>query len=428
MDNVNNPNKHSFPNDQDKERTLLELMGPKLSNSEKMSLREKELSYKALQDYYQQKEEQKEIKDKNVNTIKDNEEISTIKPVTAGNENQLYFKSIKSAKKKKINKTSNKTNNNSKYQNEQNVKSYTDNIIEAKSTKELTDNLITNINQNNSNASLINNDIINPQKLLIQKNEDISEFYTEHIFPNQQKSLNNNNISLLNICQNSNIQEDKKATIKESGIFKENYLDILITAAESLINHYNIPSDYFSGNQSSLIKCKNKICMNFIKDFSISIYCKECDIEFQNGNYCVYCKLIYKTPDISSEWIQCSHCYKYQHIQCEEENGNLSNLTKLISSPKTFKYLCMICKKCQRINTNSLKKLKKGNQLKNINKKTISFYKNKIKSKPDKKDILLDLIKILEIDNKNKSYINNNHHSNYFPRPSNKRKNKKKIQ
>ena len=182
---------------------------------------------------------------------------------------------------------------------------------------------------------MINNDIINPQKLLSQKNEDISEFYTEHIFPNQQKSLNNNNISLLNICQNNNIQEDKKATSKGSNIFKENYLDILITAAESLINHYNIPSDYFSGNQSSLIKCKNKICMNFIKDFSISIYCKECDIEFQNGNYCVYCKLIYKTPDISSEWIQCSHCYKYQHIQCEEENGNLSNLTKLISS-KTF--------------------------------------------------------------------------------------------
>ena len=188
--------------------------------------------------------------------------------------------------------------------------------------------------------------------------------------------------------------------------FVRNYLDYLISAADNIINKGEVSIAYLNSNEEIInnemnnvdsseeheLKCRNNLCNNMISPNSPSIYCKECDEEYQNGNYCIYCKTIYKHIKIKNnrDWIQCYYCHKCVHIQCEEEYGAYYNISRQ-SMSKGFKYICPLCRK------NKTKK--------NLKKKTneppsndILYYKTKFKNKTENKDIFADFIKVLELD------------------------------
>ena len=202
---------------------------------------------------------------------------------------------------------------------------------------------------------------------------------------------------------------------------KENYIDILISAAMNLIHNHNISHSYLSNesrsqfseenddnnvslkstsehvnSSSQLIKCKNALCTNYINIYSMSIYCKECDVDYVKGNYCYYCKRLYSTRHskyINSEWVECYYCNKHNHIQCEMESGNYVNISKMVLH-KGFKYMCPQCRKNKQKkrgnNSNVIKKNEGELSNNNNNNKTK-------KMKCDNKEMCLDYVKIMNI-------------------------------
>lgn len=206
---------------------------------------------------------------------------------------------------------------------------------------------------------------------------------------------------------------------------KENYIDILISAAMNLINNHNISQSYLSNesrsqfseenddnnislkstsehvnvsnsssSNSQLIKCKNALCTNYINIYSMSIYCKECDVDYVKGNYCYYCKRLYSTRHskyINSEWVECYYCNKHNHIQCEMESGNYVNISKMVLH-KGFKYMCPQCRK------NKQKKRGNNSNVIKKNEGELSNNNNKTKKmKCDNKEMCLDYVKIMKI-------------------------------
>lgn len=247
------------------------------------------------------------------------------------------------------------------------------------------------------------------------------------------------------VIENLNTQESSKINLHHLPPFKENYLDYLITAADSLIDKGEISLSYLNTKnnlkeeedcemeseieeKNNELKCRNKLCSNIINPYSTSIYCKECDDEYQKGNYCFYCRTIYKKIKLKNnrEWVQCYYCHKYNHTQCEAELGTYSNIGKL-SQNKGFKYMCPLCKKnkvngINKKNSNSKKKIQSIDNSSN----NILYYKTKFKNKNqnENKDIFQDFIKIIELDEEANKHCNNKISNNSQCTTNNKKKNK----
>ena len=163
--------------------------------------------------------------------------------------------------------------------------------------------------------------------------------------------------------------------------FKENYLDLLIQAANGLIRSgLNIddlkelkksPSSSMKIHKASSpqngnffsFKCENKVCPVIVTKktniFQAKIgslknkilwLCSQCHQAWKNGQYCYYCGVIYRqyrgTKGFNDHktWIGCEFCKNWEHVQCEEQKGNYSNLSQLIKKDKHFKYKCPICR------------------------------------------------------------------------------------
>ena len=231
--------------------------------------------------------------------------------------------------------------------------------------------------------------------------------YFNSIKKSKKKShTHSNNKNSQENIEISNLSKENFKITQKNSIFQENYLDILISAADNIINKGEISLPYLNSTEELIkneininestenaLKCRNFICNNMISPNSPSIYCKDCDEEYQNGNYCIYCKTIYKIVKIKNnrDWLQCFYCHKFVHIQCEEEFGAYYNISRQ-SMSKGFRYICPLCRK-----NKTLKKIvkKKTNEPASND---ILYYKTKFKNKTDNKDIFEDFIKVLELD------------------------------
>lgn len=257
-----------------------------------------------------------------------------------------------------------------------------------------------NNNNNNNNDMLLLGDILNENNINNNTHTHTHTYTTQPSFKHKTKPKNDNTET------------------------KENYIDILISAAMNLINNHNISQSYLSNesrsqfseenddnnislkstsehvnvsnssSNSQLIKCKNSLCTNYINIYSMSIYCKECDVDYVKGNYCYYCKRLYSTRHskyINSEWVECYYCNKHNHIQCEMESGNYVNISKMVLH-KGFKYMCPQCRK------NKQKKRGNNSNVIKKNEGELSNNNNKTKKmKCDNKEMCLDYVKIMKI-------------------------------
>ena len=254
-----------------------------------------------------------------------------------------------------------------------------------------------------SNDLVLLGDIINDNK---------QQKYFNSIKKNKRKSHSHSNMKNsqedieMNDLTNENTIKKNENLAQNLPLFKENYLDYLISAADNIINKGEVSIAYLNSTEELFpkeiinensneheLKCRNNLCNNMISPNSPSIYCKECDEEYQNGNFCIYCKTIYKHLKVKNnrDWIQCYYCHKCVHIDCEEEYGAYYNISRQ-SMSKGFKYICPLCRK----NKTSKKSLKKKSNEPASN--DILYYKTKFKNKTENKDIFADFIKILEIE------------------------------
>ena len=171
---------------------------------------------------------------------------------------------------------------------------------------------------------------------------------------------------------------DKTEMQKRPNKIKENYLDILIEAADALIRKgLNIdslkelrPSPKImhhpirhSLTQPPNTKCENKVCPVYftkktncytakivsLKNKTLRL-CYQCYQAWKNGQYCYYCGVIYRqyrgTKGFNDHktWIGCEFCKNWEHVQCEEQKGVFTNLSQLIKKDKHFKYKCPVCR------------------------------------------------------------------------------------
>ena len=254
-----------------------------------------------------------------------------------------------------------------------------------------------------SNDLVLLGDIINDNK---------QQKYFNSIKKNKRKTHAHSNIKNsqedieMNDLTNENKNSKNENLTQNLPLFKENYLEYLISAADNIINKGEVSIAYLNSTEELFqkeiinedsneheLKCRNNLCNNMISPNSPSIYCKECDEEYQNGNFCIYCKTIYKHLKVKNnrDWIQCYYCHKCVHIECEEEYGAYYNISRQ-SMSKGFKYICPLCRK----NKTSKKSLKKKSNEPASN--DILYYKTKFKNKTENKDIFADFIKVLEIE------------------------------
>lgn len=155
---------------------------------------------------------------------------------------------------------------------------------------------------------------------------------------------------------------------------KIDYLKLLLTAADGLVekgltsleeilansgvyeldcNPLNATSEEFQ------IKCENESCgaiaskrsemclSNKSRNGKLCYLCKTCYQAEQSGQFCYYCGIIYSdnlnaTYNDHKSWIQCDFCELWQHIQCEESQGNYPNISSL-NQDLSFKYKCPMC-------------------------------------------------------------------------------------
>ena len=254
-----------------------------------------------------------------------------------------------------------------------------------------------------SNDLVLLGDIINDNK---------QQKYFNSIKKNKRKTHSHSNMKNsqedieMNDLTNENKTSKNENLTQNLPLFKENYLEYLISAADNIINKGEVSIAYLNSTEELFqkeiinedsneheLKCRNNLCNNMISPNSPSIYCKECDEEYQNGNFCIYCKTIYKHLKVKNnrDWIQCYYCHKCVHIECEEEYGAYYNISRQ-SMSKGFKYICPLCRK----NKTSKKSLKKKSNEPASN--DILYYKTKFKNKTENKDIFADFIKVLEIE------------------------------
>ena len=208
--------------------------------------------------------------------------------------------------------------------------------------------------------------------------------------------------------------ENPSITNQKSQKIKENYIDLLVSSFDNMIQNGEITLNYlnsptlnfnFENNSENNFskKCENKICAIVVYDQS-QIYhtkffancsykaqsiwlCEKCHNAYKLGNYCYYCNIIYRDFEFNTQyydkkkWIQCDYCQRWQHIQCEEKKGKYSNVEELAMNPN-FKYMCPFCwkehyKNIKLIKDNKVKK--KDKDKRNINVDDFCFCKKKRK-------------------------------------------------
>lgn len=182
---------------------------------------------------------------------------------------------------------------------------------------------------------------------------------------------------------------------KKSKIHQENYLHLLIVAADKLMEKEGISLDYLNSKTLPKLhysvdaqrdeddddsedlsrKCQNIMCAVNVetkKDLYLARFshsnsykcetlnlCKKCFKAYEMENYCFYCNAIYRDFQFNEQyfdnkkWILCEYCDRWQHIKCEEKKGVFKNLEKLIND-KEFKYICPFCRS-QNSNKNKVK-------------------------------------------------------------------------
>lgn len=236
-----------------------------------------------------------------------------------------------------------------------------------------------------------NNMDMNMQAYLYQQQIHQEQMQQEQIQKEEEKKL-------IKEMKEDKMKQQKK---EDEKIFKDCYLDFLVKTVNGLLTNGEITMDYLNTptpkkiQQSAYLtrKCKNKLCPNFVNAKSQSKYCNSCSEELQKGNYCYYCKTIYKDKNVANVynnekgWIQCDYCNKWHHIYCEEKKGDYKNFSKIINS-KTFKYMCPFCKCTKQKNHSPTSKRNSDNKYDN------SGFKNKLENR----DIYQDYKKMLEID------------------------------
>lgn len=179
--------------------------------------------------------------------------------------------------------------------------------------------------------------------------------------------------------------ENEEKTEKKRRTVPDNYLHLLIEAADKLMENGNITMDYlnsktlpklyfdldydkFSDEEESekyTKKCENRMCAvnveneldlinarfthsNSYKYENLKL-CEKCYEAYKLENYCFYCNAIYRNFQFNEQyydrkkWILCEYCEKWQHMQCEEKKGVYKNIEKL-ALDKNFKYMCPFCR------------------------------------------------------------------------------------
>ena len=236
------------------------------------------------------------------------------------------------------------------------------------------------------------------------KNNQIPVTFFQTIKKSQRSQLGQKKKN--QIFETYNIIESPKNKIENPSItnqktqkIKENYLDLLVSSFDNMIQNGEITLNYlnsptlnfnFENNSENNFskKCENKICAIVVYDQS-QIYhtkffancsykaqsiwlCEKCHNAYKLGNYCYYCNIIYRDFEFNTQyydkkkWIQCDYCQRWQHIQCEEKKGKYSNVEELALNPN-FKYMCPFCRKER---NKCIRQHNKDEKNKNLNCKT----------------------------------------------------------
>jgi hypothetical protein len=80
--------------------------------------------------------------------------------------------------------------------------------------------------------------------------------------------------------------------------------------------------------------------------------CKDCNLQFQQGNFCKICCKV-SSEDSSESFVQCDECEHWIHARCD--NIDAAKLAKLESNLEE-KYVCPLCRKKRKNNEKSGKK------------------------------------------------------------------------
>lgn len=224
-----------------------------------------------------------------------------------------------------------------------------------------------------------------------------------------------NNINSASSFANGHFADDERS-IPRKNIYRDNYLDLLIEAYDTLkysdklqqedegfeeintsvlltdlsasqltetkdklrihmLNESHFPKDIHDKAQK---QCENKACTyveykkSNIKNFQkvklsgtkkIINVCGLCYKAYKNKKYCYYCGLIYKDAFCNysvdnKTWVECDYCNNWQHIECEEQKGEFKELSKLIENDN-FKYMCYFCRSSKK-NKESFKEEKRN--------------------------------------------------------------------
>lgn len=227
-------------------------------------------------------------------------------------------------------------------------------------------------NNSNSKSNDKDRDMVQIKEVNNTEDKDKSSSNTNNSDSKYNNSTinnyNSNNGNNNNSNRNNHHQPNSKSNSSTNATsFKENYLDLLILAADKFFSEGIITYDYLfksvteSKVKEPLMKCENKLCKAIISNPSekydttmnnslkVVSLCKECFKAKEAGNYCYYCNIIYrefkghqKLKD-NKGWIQCDYCPRWHHIGCEIQKGVYHNLARL-NNPR-FKYMCPICRK-----------------------------------------------------------------------------------
>jgi len=295
----------------------------------------------------------------------------------------LCFHPGQTTKKKTLNNINNNNvniNNNSNNNNNQ-INALNSKQLLFTSTKNKKEKKGINNNNNNVNFQVIK---------LESKNVEMQSKSSE--IENSITNNNSNNNVVLNKSQMTQMTSSTNNSTHNNS-FREEYLDLLIFAAEGLLekgfnfnDEINITcsseeekvnispkskkkkDDSCSSSSMTVKKCENRAC-NMIKSTKKqnltkiqnfkgkSLYlCNGCNKAWKNGQYCYYCNIIYRENSTNNcldnkSWIQCDYCELWQHIQCEEAKGTYTDISKSNMDP-FFKYMCPVCRN-NRTNTSN---------------------------------------------------------------------------
>ena len=249
---------------------------------------------------------------------------------------------------------------------------------------------------------------------------------TVNLFQAIKKSQRNQNVqkkknqifethNKIEIPKNKN--ENSQINIPKITRTKDNYIDLLISSFDKMIEKGEITLNYLNSPILNLNyeniennfskKCENKICAIVVYDENLiyhskfvsnnsykpqSIWlCEKCYNAFKLGNYCYYCNIIYRDFEFNTQyydkkkWIQCDYCQRWQHIQCEEKKGKYNNVEELAMNPN-FKYMCPFCRK---EHYKFIRDFNKNSKKKEYNKKNLDeFFFVKKKRKKIKKKLI----------------------------------------